>query len=242
MRFQIPFLSRWHPVLALRYLPMVQCIREYTDPVVVEIGSGGLGIGPYLKQPFVGVDLTFDPPLSPHLTPLNGSALDIPLKSEFADVVVSSDMLEHIPATKRQQAINELFRISKKCIIIGVPIGKMASKQDKELDTLFRHVHHQPHPFLAEHVTNGLPEQSDIEAYIAASAKKYNRQYHLTVIPNQNLSLRRWLMEGWVSQNLLVNIFFRKILLLAIPLMRHLNQPPTYRLLFVIRIKSVATM
>lgn len=238
MNIQIPFLFRWHPVLALRYLPMVECIKEYDNPVVVEIGSGGLGIGPYLKRPFVGVDLQFDHPKSSHLIPMQGSVLDIPLPSLYADVVVNSDMLEHIPTSKRQQAVSELFRIAKRCIIIGVPVGKAAAAQDKELDKLYRDTHHKPHPFLAEHVTNGLPEIDDLKKYIDQAAKKYHRQYQLTIKPNQNLRLRRWLMEGWVSQNLFVNIFFRKILLIAIPLMRHLNQSPVYRQLFIITLDT----
>ncbi len=235
MNFQMPFMSRWHPVLALRYLPMVEVINTYDNPVVVEIGSGGLGVGPYLKRPFVGVDIAFDPPQSKHLIPLTGSVLAIPLPSNYADVVVNSDMLEHIPSAKRQQAVNELFRITKKCIIIGVPIGKDSAAQDKELDTAYRKIHHQLHPFLAEHVTNGLPEIDDVKKYIDHAAKKYQRQYQVSIQPNQNLQLRRWLMQGWVSKNLFVNIFFRKLLLIAIPFMRHFNQPPVYRQLFIIR-------
>lgn len=213
---------------------MVQVLRPYMPGIVVEVGSGGLGIGPYLKQPFIGLDLSFDPPVTPYLIPVKASGVKLPLKTQSADVVINSDMLEHLPASLRQAAVIELFRVTKKCLIIGVPTGQAAYELDCELDQEYRAIHQAPHPFLVEHVANGLPEMGELKHLLQTAAVTLHRQVTITYMPNQNLSLRRFLLKGWVSQNLLVNIFFRKILLLGIPLMRFMNQPPVYRTICVI--------
>ena len=58
-------LHRWHPTLALRYLPMLKYINN--SDTVLEVGSGTLGIGPYLKRNFTGVDIEFSGPKWPKM-------------------------------------------------------------------------------------------------------------------------------------------------------------------------------
>lgn len=231
---QIPFFNRWHPDLALRYLPVVHRIDKRES--VLEVGSGSLGIGPYLKRPFIGVDINFNGPVWPPMERLKASALNIPKPDNSVDIVVSMDMLEHLPSEQRGQAIEEMLRLAKKKVIIGVPIGKRAEKHDQLIDQLYRKTRGNQHKFLKEQTEYGLPEQAEIVTALKKAAQKYHKNINITIIPNQNLSLRLWLMKGWINQNFFVNVFFRKILLVAIPVMRHLNQAPVYRRIFFITI------
>lgn len=234
---QLPFMNRWHPELALRYLPMVGELRKSSVHTIVEVGSGGLGIAPYLKQPVLGIDLNFAPPFSSYLLPILGDARQLPLKDHSTDAVISSDMLEHISPEDRQMSIAELFRVAKKLIIIGVPLGQGAHRQDAALDDLYFKAHGHRHHFLAEQTDYGVPELKDMTGYIKAAAKKFGTEYSLTVLPNLNLSLRLWMMRGWISKTPLTNIFFRKVLLLALPLLSLIgHREPTYRQIFVIRL------
>jgi len=203
---------------------------------VLEVGSGTLGIGPYLNKKFTGADIEFSGPKWPQMKRVIASATKLPFKDKSFDVVVNSDMLEHLPQKDRQQAINEIMRVANKTIIIGVPIGKKAHNQDKKLDQIYLKVHGERHQFLEEQTEFGLPKTSDITKSIDIAVKKHNTKYKLTIIPNMNLSIRMWLMKGWISKNPLTNIFFRKILLLVIPILRLFNHQPVYRKIFVIKL------
>ena len=82
----------------------------------------------------------------------------------------------------------------------------------------------------------GLPDKSEILETISMEAAKLNKKI---IVKNQgilNIEVRWWLMKGWISDNWLVNIFFRKMLLLGVPLLKRLNNEPTYRQLFFVTI------
>lgn len=236
---------RWHPELALRYLPMVEEIQKLrptkarrlafrrADPIsMLEIGSGGLGIAPYLKIPVTGVDVEFKPPFYPWLTRVIGKAEKLDFVDKSFDVVISSDMLEHLQPSKREKAIFEMMRVSKLGIIIGVPCGVEAAKHDEELRLQYIKIHKREFPFLKEQVEYGLPDITDIIRYINEAGKRLDRKIKLEVLGNENMTTRKFLMKGWMSSNFLMNVFFRKILLLFIPLFRLLERPPYYRNIF----------
>jgi len=228
---------RWHPTIALRYLPIVEEIKkiESTD-WVLEVGSGGLGITPYLQKPVVGVDIAFSPPMHTQLIPVIASATQLPFADSSFDVVVSTDMLEHVSKNLRIKAISEMLRVGKKLICIGVPCGKISQAQDGGLAHEYKRTHREEFDFFAEHAQMGLPDKSEILETISMEAAKLNKKI---MVKNQgilNIEVRWWLMKGWISDNWLVNIFFRKVLLLGVPLLKRLNNEPTYRQLFFVTI------
>src|SRR5437868_4730302 len=81
---------RWHPKIALRYLPIVAEIQKtgFKNPSVLEIGSGSLGIAPYLKQEITGVDIDFSGPQFPLVKQVKASAVKLPFKDNSFDFVV----------------------------------------------------------------------------------------------------------------------------------------------------------
>lgn len=234
---------RWHPELALRYLPVVEKIKVEGrrlkaegkhDLRILEIGSGGLGIAPYLKLSVTGVDVEFKPPFYPKLIRITGKAEKLDFADNSFDVVVSSDMLEHLPPDKREKAIFEMIRVAKLEVIIGVPCGVAAAKHDEELRQEYLKVHKKEFPFLKEQVEYGLPDITDIIEYINKACKRLDRKIKLIVSGNENMITRKFLMKGWMSSSFLVNVFFRKILLPFIPLLRLLERPPYYRQIFYV--------
>ncbi len=133
------FFYRWHPEVALRYLHIVEEIKKKDKNMkILEVGSGGLGIAPYLKRPVTGVDTKFDPPFHPLLKKVKASALKMPFKNNSYDIVLSVDMLEHMSKKDRIKAINEMFRIARRKVIIAVPCGKAAYEQDILLDEYYK--------------------------------------------------------------------------------------------------------
>ena len=227
---------RWHPKIALRYLPIVYKIKHYLpdNASLLEAGPGGLGIAPYLKRQVIGVDINFSPPFHPLLVPVKASVLKIPFTNRSFDTVVCVDMLEHIKPEDRPLAIRELVRISKTLLCIGAPCGKLAATQDEYLEKLFLQNHENSDRYLHEQVEYGLPEATEIEKLLNLAAKKAQRKMNIVIKGNLNLGTREWLMKVWISQNPLTNLLYRKLFLLLIPYLLRKNQEPTYRKLFFV--------
>jgi hypothetical protein len=280
---------RWHPTVALRFLPIVEEMRRfqvlgskvrwrnllvrshpltfvrgglktatcsrrkfanftsrrqeslkrdgYGQTLVVEVGSGGLGIAPYLKSRVIGVDKDFSGPTVSGLVKVNGVGERLPLKDKCADWVVLVDVLEHVAKKERLRLVDEAVRVSKRWVVIAQPCGELAEGQDRELDRLYRERLGEEHPFLGEHVEYGLPSQEEVGVMIRKAVRKQGRKMvKVKVIGNMNIRVRRWLMRGWMTRSPLVDLFFRKGLLLAIPVLRRCNWEPVYRRIWVVEL------
>lgn len=228
---------RWHPEVALRYLPIVDEIKKVgNEKRILEVGSGGLGIIPYLGKPVTGVDIEFKPPFHSLLTKIKGSASKLPFKNASFDIVISVDMLEHLKEENREKAVKEMIRVAKKKIFMAVPCGKEAYMQDLLLDKYHKHKFGKRYHFLEEQLHFGLPEKKDVYNTILREANSLGKGVKVKIKDNENLTLRNFLMKGWLTNNIIVDIFFRKILLFALPLLRLFNQKPCYRQIFYIDI------
>lgn len=234
------FFYRWHPEVALRYLPIVKRIKQDKEEFktrelkILEVGSGSLGIAPYLKMPVTGLDVDFSGPKFPLLKPAQGKTTKIPFKDKSFDLVLSVDLLEHLPQDKREKAVQEMLRVARKAVIIAAPCGKKALFQDKKLDEEYRQIFDKPFPYLKEHLKHGLPEKEEILELIKKNQKK--PQIQVQVMGNENLALRYFLMRGWMTKNIFTDLIFRKAMLFLIPLFRLLNRPPYYRQIFFVKI------
>lgn len=245
------FFWRQHPEAALRYLPVVAAIRRagLTDAKILEVGSGSLGIIPYLraerenmpsylKKTIDGLDVDFSGPTTSLLTRIKGSAESLPFRRNSYDVVACVDTLEHLPGQNRQKAIYEMLRVAKKLAIIVVPVGDLSQNQDRELDSLWRQIFGEKNQFLAEHVKNGLPTQDQILVYIDKCRRLLKKNARISSSPLLNLQVRQLLMRTWISKNKLSYYLYLKGYLLLIPLLRLANFGNCYRRIFVIELAS----
>ncbi|MCL4338863.1 methyltransferase domain-containing protein [Patescibacteria group bacterium] len=232
--------ERWHPEIALRYLPIVKEIRDSGVETlkILEVGSGGLGIAPYLKKPVTGVDINFRPPYFPLLKRVKASVTKLPFDNKTFDIVLSVDMLEHLDSYKRGRAIDEMVRVAREKVLIGVPCGEFSHRQDKVLYDYFKLHLGKSYDFFEEQIGFGLPDKEEIEKMISKSAKKFRREISLIIKGNENLKMRNFLMKGWMTENPLKNFFFRKIMLFFIQFLLILDKEPFYRQLFFVKIKE----
>ena len=232
------FWPGWHPEVALRYLPVVAEIKKIKPkPSVLDVGSGGLGIAPYLKKKVTGVDIKFNPPYHPMLEKILASALNLPFTDRVFDAVISVDTIEHLNKSQRGKAVSEIIRTARALAVIAVPCGKQSLKQDKKLHRYYRKKFGKNYVFFEEQIKYKLPEEEEMVEYINQAAKINKRNFFLKIMDNENLALREFLMKGWMSENFAVNILFRKVFLLAIPLMSKLNGKPAYRKIFIVKLK-----
>ncbi len=180
---------RWHPKIALRYLPIVDIIKKScSEPYsILEVGSAGLGIAPYIEKRVVGSDLEFPPPIHPDLIPVKASALNLPFSNSSFDVVISSDMIEHIEPKNRKNTVEEIIRVAKHIACIAVPSGELAQKQDEWLNKHYEMKLGTKYKFLSEQVTYGLPRAEYISQIIHKAAIKLNKTITLEEKGNINL-------------------------------------------------------
>lgn len=231
------FFYRWHPEVALRYLAIVEDIKKLGNNInILEVGSGGLGIVPYLKRKVTGVDRKFEPPFHPLLKKIKASSAKLPFAYSSYDLIVSVDMLEHLKKEDRKKAISEMIRVAKKKVFIGVPTGKKSLEQDKMLDEYYQKRFGHRFIFLEEQITFGLPEKGEIHDLIKIAGIDHRKDLRIKIIGNENLQLREFLMKGWMTNNFFTDAFYRKIMLLFVPIMRYCNYEPTYRQIFFVDI------
>ena len=218
------FFYRQHPDAALRYLPIVRLLKKQklANAKILEVGSGSYGITPYLKKPIIGVDLKFDEPKYDLLTQVHGTGDKLPFKRNEFEVVILSDVLEHMPKNARSKVLDECIRVARKIVIISGPFGPQAFEQDKKLAQI------SDHHFLQEHLRYGLPEVSDILNY------KNPKIVTIDIVGEYlNLRVREWLMLNFIKHY----HFYLKGLMFLVPILKWLNHKPCYRTVIMIKTK-----
>jgi hypothetical protein len=183
----------------MRYLPIVRLVRaEGLSDEVTEIGSGGVGIAPYLGRPVVGVDTDFGEWQAPLMTLVKGSALALPFADGSRRCVISADMLEHLPSHARDCAIREMVRVTSALLVIAVPSGPGAVDQDRMLDRKYLLRRHERYGFLVEHLDHGLPTGDDLDISLREAFAYHQRRASVSYEWNTNLLIRSLLMRVWI--------------------------------------------
>lgn len=227
---------RQHPEAALRYIPVVEVIKKsgLETSTILEVGSGSLGIVPYLRREIDGIDIDFSGPKTSLINKIKGQATSLPFKKNAYDIIVSVDVIEHIPQSQRTDAISETLRVAKKLAIIVVPVGKKSEEQDKELRQYWNKIYAKPNQFLEEHTTNGLPTTDALLIEIDKNLRKLKKNARVTSRPLLNLHIRNILMRTWITKSKLLYYLYMKGYLLLLPVLRHANFGDCYRRLLVI--------
>jgi len=189
----------WNIEVAMRYLPIVRLVRAAgLSADVTEIGSGGVGIVPYLGRAAIGVDTDFGEWQAPLMTLVKGSVLALPFADGSRRCVISADMLEHLPGHLRDRAIREMVRVSSTLLVIAVPSGPRAFDQDRMLDRKYLLCRHERYGFLVEHLDHGLPTRDELDASLREAFVHYHRRASVTYEWNTNLVTRSVLMRTWI--------------------------------------------
>jgi GT2 family glycosyltransferase/SAM-dependent methyltransferase len=199
----------FNPDATLRYDVPVAALAAVAPQRVLEVGSGTGGLAEHARVPFlVGVDMDFaateDRP-SAGLVRTGGSALALPFAEGTFDAVVSMDMLEHLAGDDRATAVREMLRVVRPggLVVCGVPAGRPAERADRWLESLHRGRFGEPHPWIAEHLDNGLPRRRDlVKAFRDAGASRvvvrgnanvavWRLMHRVLSRPGENLLARR---------------------------------------------------
>ena len=226
----------WNLDSALRYQPLIPIIEERKPKVIVEIGSGSRGISAYTGVPSFGVDVAFNLGVEPGLQRRVYSSGDrLPFDDESVDVMLSVDMLEHVPAGLRPGIIQEMFRAirSDGIVYVAVPCGKMSQAADQRVHEAFLKRKGKVHPMLRDHIEHGLPSKEEIVSLVedVAILKGWAvRLYESSPIWLWEWNLTWFAVERWIPH---LGHFQRLILQPLFPFIKRIRSKDNYRLILV---------
>lgn len=109
------------------FLKKVKLIKALIPDDVETILDAGCGDGALTnllvdsKYRILGLDRSQEALNHVNTDKIKGSINKIPFSDDAFDLVVCSQVLEHLPEEIYRESINELMRVSKKYLIIGVP-------------------------------------------------------------------------------------------------------------------------
>lgn len=155
---------------------------------LLEIGSRN----PYMTQLFaehveqmIALDLEKPAIEHPKITCMAGNLVKLPLPDKSVDVIVCTEVLEHIPPHQLAQACHELQRVSRNYLLIGVPY-----RQDLRLGrTRCQHCGRTNPPWGHVNVFNEHRLHRLLHPWACVRSTKVGKQYART---NR---LSTWLME-----------------------------------------------
>ncbi len=224
--------------IALRYEPIVRYLEPRLTAAdrVLEVGSGPVGITPYMKRPVVGVDRTFAGPQSRYLQPVVGDILDLQFADKEFAAVLCVDVMEHLEPNDRPAAVREVLRVARRWAVIAFPSGEAAAQADRELDSYLRRRLGRSDPFLVEHIANSLPSADSVVKMVKSETSDSGRSATVTVQGNVNVAM-------WLRVNRSKARLWQKTLqILAFPLLfrkyRAMNAPPCYRQIIFVEFES----
>ncbi len=229
---------------AIRYQPVLKELKNRPSSYqILEVGSGVLGLSRYIKREISGVDINTKGPRYGHMRLINANAWELPFNDGAFDLVVSMDMLEHIPREHRPKAVLELLRVSKRKIFLGFPSGNKAEEWESKARAVYNRVLEgykneikkgdfiNRNSFLEEHAGYVLPKAQEVHQYIQSSGEQF---FNIQVIDNESVYVWYWGVLAHMKYSYTRWFFTTIIYILFFGLLENIKWGGVYRKIFVI--------
>ena len=174
---------------------------------VVSIADVGCGNGLITnelgkKYTIVGIDRSEAALKNVTTDKLQASCDAIPLNDQSYDLVLSSELLEHLDSTTFDKTILELKRISRKYILISVPFDESLNKgmiQCPKCELIYHRCYHQRR-FSAAYFESIFPEYSLIATKtFGLNVRVYNEK--IAKIKHKLTPSNTWIPYYWAKRN-----------------------------------------
>lgn len=118
----------WEKELQVGQQNLLQALKDFWPEgiaSVLDVGCGDGKLSEVVKSSFntelVGLDFSFEPLRHTTFPVVNGDASNLPFPDKSFDLVMTTDMLEHMPPALESQAWSELFRVGREYVLVAVP-------------------------------------------------------------------------------------------------------------------------
>ena len=133
---------------------------------VLDVGGRGHQMA-RLLGPATVTSLNVRPPADVVVSPQDR----LPFADGAFDVVLSSDVLEHMPAADRPRHLQELVRVARRRVVLCWPAGSPTKDAAEErLQARLRAELDVRLDFLEEHRQFGLPREADVRSFVEDAA------------------------------------------------------------------------
>lgn len=129
------------------------------------------------------------------------------------DFCIAMDVFEHIPRGKRRSFITELYRVCKTAVIMSFPYNAPEVVQtEHEVNDMYRDLFGQDHPWLIEHIENGLPDREKTERVLNEEGIRFTSFTHGNVeVWNRMIVLNFFIDEDAFSEVVSnVNLYYNR--------------------------------
>lgn len=134
---------------------------------------------------------------------------NLPLKDNSFDIVVSLDTIEHLPKHERANFAQELYRVSKKALILCAPLGTPEHVAYEKEVLASGLVGGNSYKYLAEHMKYGLPTPDEVSEMVRLlSAHVFYQGDFRKVKPSENRYMYFQLLTQSAG-NMLVDAFWQ---------------------------------
>lgn len=155
---------------------LVERHRMRTPLRILEVGGAGSPLRQFLPEDTITV---LDQTATSERGDVQGDARAVPFADASFDVVLSTDMLEHISAADRPCVLDEQCRVAREFTVIAAPFNAPGTERcEQTLDGLYTSLSGHPHRWLAEHRARGLPSEAWIEDLFRARNLRWAKTHH----------------------------------------------------------------
>lgn len=227
----------WYGSHAIRYLPITRLVQRTPragEVRLLEVGSADRGIGPFIKERVVAVDLVFHRDNLRRAggwpIPVCGRIESLPFRDASFEIAVAVDLFEHLPRAVREPAVKEMARVARDRVVIAVPAGQRAREMEERLDRFHRRRFGVSNRWLVEHRQHGLPEGPDLCDMIRQAVPSAR----VTLIGNAPLAL--WYVLEWLDIAIPRNYLRRPLTEWLVRLAARWSARRPYRLIVILEL------
>ena len=174
------------PTYISRYLILAGIIDSYryhkSDQKlkILEVGGSGSILSHFIDTDLTIIDIL--PNRDKLANYIQGSALAMPFADKSYDMVISSDVLEHIPNDDRTAFLKELSRVTKDIVVVAAPFNLPGVRSAEiSANNFYKDMIGEDHRWLAEHLVDELPNLNQTKSILENKGMETGHFCHTTL-------------------------------------------------------------
>lgn len=184
----------YDPTFISRYIMQAAVLETYQQHMgikrlkVLDVGGSGSIITQFIDVDLTILDILPNRQKLPNY--IRGSALEMPLPDNSFDVVISCDVLEHIPKESRKKFLMESARVTRDLLITAAPFDLEGVRAAEiSANDFYKKLTGKDHIWLLEHLQDALPDIHEAHHALRSSGMHVGHFSH-TSLQNWQLVTR----------------------------------------------------